>query len=289
MSIAFCFLTINDVLNHRIWTKYFKNIDKSKYNIYVHPKFEHNVKSQFFKSHIISNLKQTSWGHLLNAYFSLLNTARSNPANLKFIMLSDSCIPIQSFDKLYMELITSDQTEIKSLSYINLTSLNLGNFYMSNVKIPKPIIKHSGWFVLSRCHLDKLNNSKFIHNYNCILAGDEYVISLIYPDDNIINKLITFVKWHSQSDIEKIKKQLIELYKIVDNPNADIQTLEQTHNLIAKLRNIKLNMHKHPMTFNNKNFSEYLPDMINSKAFFCRKVVKLKKKNRHIVYNLINN
>ena len=97
-KIAFLFLILDNPNFPKIWNSYFRN-NKNKYSIYIHPKFPE--KTVWKKKNIIQNLHETSWGFITEAYLELLKEAYKDPNNYKFITISESCVPIQSFDKFY--------------------------------------------------------------------------------------------------------------------------------------------------------------------------------------------
>ena len=112
-KIAFLFLTREDVNYPNIWNEYFN--DKSKFNIYMHPKNKNNVKS-FMKNYIIKDLVVTEWGRgsIIVAMINLLKAAIKDNDNKMFVFLSESCLPIKSLSNLYQQIINS-----KIISKIN--------------------------------------------------------------------------------------------------------------------------------------------------------------------------
>ena len=81
-------------------------MDTTKYNIYTHAKNPDKV-SSFLKSTLLPSdyNVNTAWGHVVGAYLSLLKYAMSNDENnTHFILISESCIPLLIFDKLYQFL-----------------------------------------------------------------------------------------------------------------------------------------------------------------------------------------
>ena len=101
-KIAFLFITIGDVNFPKIWDDYFKD-NNDKYNIYIHPKYPEKV--TWNKDKIIQNLQETSWGFIVKAYIELFKSALQDKDNYKFITISESCLPIQSFDQFYTNVI----------------------------------------------------------------------------------------------------------------------------------------------------------------------------------------
>ena len=58
-KVAFCFL-IYDVINHEeLWNNFFKNVDKNKYNIYIHYKVD--IPLKYFNEYKIKNIMKTEW------------------------------------------------------------------------------------------------------------------------------------------------------------------------------------------------------------------------------------
>ena len=58
-KVAFLFLTIDNLKHSSIWNEYFKDIDKNKFTIYVHPKNPKKVKDSILKNNIIDHLVET--------------------------------------------------------------------------------------------------------------------------------------------------------------------------------------------------------------------------------------
>ena len=123
MKIAFLFLTIDQPYFTQAWEKYFEN-NQEKYNIYIHPKNKDSITHKLFKNNIVPNIKTTNWGFLIEAQISLLETALlQDKDNKKFILVSDSCLPIKNFDDLYNFLNTNKKNLTLTL-YHNLNLLN---------------------------------------------------------------------------------------------------------------------------------------------------------------------
>jgi hypothetical protein len=112
-KIAFCFL-IYDTINHEeIWYRFFKNIDTNKYSIYIHYKTDKPL--IYFNKYKLNNCIDTEWGKisLVEAQNLLLKEGLKDPHNTNFIFISNSCIPLKSFNKIYSFLSTD-------YSYFNL-------------------------------------------------------------------------------------------------------------------------------------------------------------------------
>jgi hypothetical protein len=262
MKIAFLFLTIDQPYFTQAWEKYFENNQK-KYNIYIHPKNKDSITHKLFKNNIVPNIKTTNWGFLIEAQISLLETALlQDKDNQKFILVSDSCLPIKNFDDLYNFLNTN-----KKKSYFNSLSQfkSFKQFINKNYKY-----KHSQWFCLDRHHVKKLLLKKniIINQLKNIKGGDEYFLNYILPDKNIIDFPITHVDWSNLDLVQSYQIKVNNLWKQYDK-NKDDDTLQ----LINKYKKIKENFAKHPKTYDD--FSDQLiSDIKNSKSFFYRKFNK---------------
>lgn len=270
IKIAFLFLTMADVNFPKFWETYFKNQDPHSYSIYCHPKYPEKVTINWMKSNIIKNLVSTEWGHLTNAYIALLKAALEDKLNTHFIFVSESCIPIKSFKKL--DSFLSDHQ--MDASYIYLNEFNGYNFDKS--ALPKnylkdiTLIKHSGWFCLSRYHAEKLVNNPNVYKFNRVIAGDEHILSLIYkPNDPLfINFLITYANWnYSREIVNEINIKLRALYEHQE------KTGESKKDEIFELRKLKSKAGKHPKTYFQIGEST-IKKIKSSESFFFRKFDK---------------
>ena len=191
MSIAFLLLTNNDHLNINNISKIIK-----KGNIYVHPKNPQLVKS-FLKDHIIHNLVETEWGKLsiVNAEYNLLKEAFKNTTNKWFILLSESCYPLLSYNTLLKNLNSKDK------SFINL----IGYFQINNINF----FKASQFWILKREDVDiilkyytKYNDLHIKYENGIIKHGsvtdETFFITLLMneiKDYNFINTNSTYKRW----------------------------------------------------------------------------------------------
>ena len=100
MKIAFLFLTRDNVNFPDLWSNWFKG-HEDKYNIYCHPKTPELVTVRWQKDNIIDNIVETGWGYIVDAYTELLKVAMQNKDNIKFVTISESCVPLQPFITFY--------------------------------------------------------------------------------------------------------------------------------------------------------------------------------------------
>ena len=134
-KICFMFLTCGNPLIY--WKSWFP-IDTSNYNIVVHNKYPLDAFWQNFaipKEYIIP----TSWGtlSLVKATISMLHYATEYKQSSHYILLSDSCIPLYSFEQIFR---TMKQRKLSNI-------------------FEKRNIRKYGWSYKSQCQW-----SIFIHN-----------------------------------------------------------------------------------------------------------------------------
>jgi len=121
-KVAFLFLTYNNLKRSDIWNKFF-GIDgggegeheyTNKYTIYNHAKEPENITDILLKDKHIPEHIETCWGcpSLVEANILMIKEALKDPMNKKFILVSDSCIPIVSFNTFYKEIMKDDTNRI---------------------------------------------------------------------------------------------------------------------------------------------------------------------------------
>lgn len=217
-KIAFCFLIYDKINHEELWNEFLKNIDTSKYNIYIHYKEDRQLK--FFNSNKLTKTVPTKWcgDSLVEAELLLLDEAIKDTNNEHFVFVSNSCLPIKSFNYIYENLDTSK-------SYFNMANSNIKKF---NENIPA--YKASQWCILNRTHTQLLLDNKqtiretykLFKNKNVRACPDEYSIisSLNALDSNINDSLSTtnnlsvdaptFTGWHDMKNYKNFsdtKKQ----------------------------------------------------------------------------------
>lgn len=142
-KIAFLFLTLSEINHEQPWINFFQGQD-ARCSIYIHSKHDFNPRSYFKKREIKAKVP-TTWEKITGAQLQLLKDALQDPQNEKFIFLSESTIPLQSFDFVYQKLMNHPHS---LFSYER-------NPEPSRIFTPlQPFIiyKNSTWIVLNRKH-----------------------------------------------------------------------------------------------------------------------------------------
>jgi hypothetical protein len=214
-KIAFLFLTYNNLKRPDIWNKFFgiddNNINKSKYSnkytIYNHAKESDKVTDILLKDRHIPEHIETCWGcdSLVEANTLMIREALKDPLNKKFILVSDSCIPIVSFDKFYNEVMKDDKS-ILGITYIN-TTIRRYNM-LKNPSFPaSKFVNHSGsGLIINKKHAEILNSEldNFKKDWISNDCMDEHYYGTILTildsefDNNNNNRKITFDIWQSK-------------------------------------------------------------------------------------------
>ena len=272
MKIAFLFLIRDDVNFPDLWEKYFKG-NENKYTIYCHAKEPNNVKSKWLKDNIIPIHVETGWGRIVNAYIALLKEAYKNKDNIKFITISESCVPLQSFNKLYNYL----KSDNKKTSYVGIFKHHSEFLINTRIKTQKNVpkldfIKHFARFCLSRYHCKQLLKSKHIDFFINMDIGDEHFLSII-SKDHVKNFSITFDNWKIVwKQVDNLKRQIWDLK---DN-NGDIKKIEKLTLERNTLRN-------NPYTYHSIS-DQQVKEAYYTGSFFWRKMAKDCDINKNKLY-----
>jgi hypothetical protein len=108
-KIAFCFLIYDSINHEKLWYDFFRNINKDKYNIYIH--YKENKPLEYFEEYKLNeeDIVETKWCGigLVEAQIKLYEYAMRDKQNYKMIMVSNSCIPLKNFNYIY-DFLTKD-------------------------------------------------------------------------------------------------------------------------------------------------------------------------------------
>jgi len=204
-KIGFCFL-IYDIINHEeLWYNFFKNIDNQKYNIYIHYKID--IPLKYFNKYKLDNCIDTKYADIsiINAHNTLFKKSYNDNC-YKIISLSQSCIPLKSFNYIYNFLIKNDK------GYFSLTSEQCGIFPLCNSLLKyyksEHLQKSNNWFILNRDIATKI----IVDSVNPTIWKDIwcpeeiYFITTVYKN-NMQSKIIqifdssskstTFTNWNN--------------------------------------------------------------------------------------------
>ncbi|XP_065864441.1 glycosyltransferase BC10-like [Euphorbia lathyris] len=205
-KVAFMFLTRGDLTFSPLWDLFFRG-HEGLYSIYVHtnPSYNGTVPSNsaFYGRRIPS--KEVEWGKLsmIEAERRLLANALLDISNHRFVLLSESCIPLFNFSKIYNYLMGSKHSFVEL--YDLPTPVGRGRY---NPKM-RPTIrldqwrKGSQWFGMDRgLALEVVSDRKYFAVFWKFCKGSCYsdehylptYINIKFGRKNS-NRTLTWVDW----------------------------------------------------------------------------------------------
>ncbi|OVA11729.1 Glycosyl transferase [Macleaya cordata] len=205
-KIALLFLTRGPLPLAPIWEKFLKG-HEGFYSIYIHslPSYRPNFPrtSVFYGRQIPSQV--TEWGRmsLCDAERRLLANALLDISNERFILLSESCIPVYNFSLIYHYLTRSRHSFIGAFDDPGPYGRGRYNFHMAPEVNISEWRKGSQWFEINRKHAisiveDTIFYPKFEEFCRPACYVDEHyfpTLLTIQAPNLIANRTITWVDW----------------------------------------------------------------------------------------------
>jgi hypothetical protein len=271
-KIAYLFLLRGDINHPNIWSKYFISDSDPYVSKYVHSKEQDNIHTPWIRDSLIRDTRPTGWGYIVDAYFSLFREAIKDTNNLKFILISESCVPVKNYYEFKNYL---DNTDYRN-SYVHFLRTSRYDQEQriktqSNYKQFGKFTKHYARMCLSRYHVEKIlsQSASRINFFINMHVGDEFFMTLLNAkpnEDYILDKTITYDNWDYVDDqVQKIKKEINKLkdeMKIKKNKNLESK--------ISELENKMNDIRKNPKTY-YKITPKDIEDVLRSGSFFWRK------------------
>ncbi|CAF2108069.1 unnamed protein product [Brassica oleracea var. botrytis] len=205
-KVAFMFLARGPLPMLPLWEKFFRGNEKYL-SVYVHtpPGYDMNVSSDspFYDRQVPS--QKVAWGSplLTDAEKRLLANALLDFSNERFVLLSESCVPVYNFTTVYSYLINSAYSFVDS--YDEPTRYGRGRY--SRKMLPDIKLhnwrKGSQWFEVNRkIAIYIISDSKYYSLFK------QYCRPACYPDEHYIptllnmfhgsvnaNRSVTWVDW----------------------------------------------------------------------------------------------
>ncbi|CAL1405521.1 unnamed protein product [Linum trigynum] len=156
-KVAFMFLTVGALPLAPLWELFFKGGDDGLYTIYIHslPSYDNAtadfpVGSVFYGRRIPS--KDVQWGKssMVGAERRLLANALLDFSNERFVLLSESCIPLYNFTTIYNHLINSPESHVEVYDQLGPVGRGRYNPAMDPVIKLAHWRKGSQWFEMDR-------------------------------------------------------------------------------------------------------------------------------------------
>lgn len=201
-KIAFLFLTRDNLRQPDIWKSYLAG-HENEYTIYNHAKTPEKVNDIILSGHGIPDHVETGWGTLgtVRANILMMKAALNDPANEYFILCSESCVPVASFNKFYTFL---QKPENKNKSYIPYFSQSDERYdALKTFRVNRDMLrKHCAQgMIFCRRHAELLVNNDDLDNWSKVVCVDEHYFynTLLWlgvdPDKEIIKYKATFDIW----------------------------------------------------------------------------------------------
>ncbi|WOH13793.1 hypothetical protein DCAR_0933304 [Daucus carota subsp. sativus] len=206
-KVAFMFLTRGPLPLLPLWERFFEGQSTKLYSIYVHalPVFELNVtnSSVFYGRRIPSEKVEWGTASLTGAERRLLANALLDFSNERFILLSESCIPVYNFPTVYRYLIGSEQSFVQSFDDPSRYGRGRYSYRMQPDIQLEDWRKGSQWFELNRDIATKVvSDTKYYSLFQ------KYCLPACYPDEHYLptyihmfygtlnsNRSVTYVDW----------------------------------------------------------------------------------------------
>lgn len=152
IKIAFLFLTIGAAHHEQLWRNFFAD-HEDQYTIYAHAKQEIPT-SSLLHPYRIPETCPTTWANTMRAQIALLKEALKDPDNDKFVFVSESTIPLATFDTVYQRLTATPHS---IFMYRPNPHIIAGSITFDKTRDLQPIpheqqYKSYQWVVLNRKH-----------------------------------------------------------------------------------------------------------------------------------------
>jgi hypothetical protein len=278
-KIAFLFLTMDDVNFPQLWTPYInKAVSEGKASVYCHPKNPDSVSVPWLRNAIIGNLVSTGWGFIVEALVSLLREAMKDPLNMKFIVVSESCIPLLPFDEFYKFCFQSGHdfrtSFIKSMRILQY-DWNDRIKNQQGWKTMGSFSKHYSRWCLSRYHVQQLlvdSHPDELQFFYRMFVGDEFWLTLLRNQQQqyVLDFEVTFDNWDRIKQQQKvINEEIKALYENIEKNGENPAISEH----IARLKDEKYRMAANPYSYVNVTQNDIV-EALEKRAFFWRKFPK---------------
>ncbi|XP_057751058.1 glycosyltransferase BC10-like [Arachis stenosperma] len=207
-KVAFMFLTKGPLYLGPLWERFFKG-NEGFYSIYIHSHPSFNASSVpktsvFYGRRIPS--KGVRWGdfNMVDAERRLLANALLDMSNQRFVLVSESCIPLFNFSTVYGYLMNSSKTFVEAYDLAGPVGRGRYSQRMRPLIKPSQWRKGSQWFQIDRAlALEVVSDRQYYPvfkkhcRYGGCIADEHYLptlVSIKFWRRNA-NRTLTWVDW----------------------------------------------------------------------------------------------
>ncbi|CAL1370669.1 unnamed protein product [Linum trigynum] len=195
-KLAFLFLTHGPLPFSPLWETFFRG-STGLYSIYVHPHPSHidswPQTSPFYGTRIPSKVVQWGSSTMVDAERRLLASALLDPSNQRFVLLSESCVPLFDFATTYRYLMDSSRSFLSS--YDDPRSAGRGRY---NPRM-QPAINATHWRKGSQWfELDRDLALRIVSDRKYYKVFEEHCRRRCYMDEHYIPTLVNML-WAERS------------------------------------------------------------------------------------------
>ena len=192
MTIAFCFLVYDYIIRYDIWNLFFQNIDFEKYIVFIHPKHSFHKDIYTFHHKIVKERIHTfSKDHIsiVEATLQLFKeTYEHNNEITHFIFLSQNCIPLYNFNKIYELTIKFNNSVISAINKNKKERYFQLNHHIQKYIPYNDFMKQQPNMILIKNDIiDLLKYNYTIYFNNMICPDEHYFINILL---NVLKKKI---------------------------------------------------------------------------------------------------
>ncbi|KAK7398902.1 hypothetical protein VNO78_10076 [Psophocarpus tetragonolobus] len=197
-KVAFMFLTKGPVLLAPLWERFFKG-NEGLYSIYVHshPSFTHSVpKTSVFHGRRIPS-KEVRWGHfnIVGAERRLVANALLDLSNQRFVLLSESCIPLFNFSTIYDYVMHSKKTFVEAYDMVG--PVGRGRYS----PMMKPLVRLSQWRKGSQWfQIDRALAIEIVSDQQYFPLFKKHCRNGCYGDEHYLPTFVSIKFWQSNSN-----------------------------------------------------------------------------------------
>nr|KYP61559.1 hypothetical protein KK1_016054 [Cajanus cajan] len=197
-KVAFMFLAKGPLFLGPLWERFFKG-NQGFYSIYVHshPSFNDTVpQTSVFHGRRIPS-KEVRWGdfNIVGAERRLLANALLDFSNQRFVLLSESCIPLFNFSTIYNHLMNSTKTFVEAYDMPGAVGRGRYNPRMRPLVMLSQWRKGSQWF-----QLDRALAIEIVSDQHYFPLFKKYCRRGCYGDEHYLPTFVSIKFWENNSN-----------------------------------------------------------------------------------------